>query len=184
MRWRRAWKRGDSNPGVSFPANASSLSLMLVIVRVEVAVDPGFESRRPRLLRLAGAIQKTLRSEDLAQLSRAHHFVGIGACGGRKIFPAVFQLTSFLMDYGMSVNDAVHQARLDVSGTELVTIMDHIDPEIGAALENYFAETLTRPNGVSPNMFALPQMVKRAGNGEMTGGCFIPSPHAKVSAAS
>ncbi|HKI73326.1 MAG TPA: gamma-glutamyltransferase, partial [Pseudomonadales bacterium] len=106
-----------------------------------------------------------------------------GACGGRKIFPAIFQLVSFMVDYGMTVNEAVHQARIDNSGTAMITAMSHIDPEVYAALAEEFSETRLRPNGVSPNFFALPQMVNRNRDGKIEGACFIPSPHAKVSIA-
>lgn len=105
-----------------------------------------------------------------------------GACGGRKIFPAVFQLVSFMVDYNMSVDDAVHQARLDNSGTDMITLMDHMDADVIAALAEEFPHTRLRPNGVSPNHFALPQIVLREKTGQCEGGCFIPSPHAKVSA--
>ncbi len=107
----------------------------------------------------------------------------VGACGGRKIFPAVFQLVSFLIDYGMSVDDAVHQARLDVSGTDLVSLMSHLDPELIDAMRRHYPRTRVRPNGVSPLLFALPQIVRREASGGFTGGCFVPSPNAKVSAA-
>lgn len=106
-----------------------------------------------------------------------------GACGGRKIFPAIFQLVSFMVDYGMSVEDAVHQARIDNSGTDMITIMSHMDPEVIAALAEEFESTRLRPNGVSPNFFALPQMIQREPSGKMQGACFIPSPHAKVTPA-
>lgn len=106
-----------------------------------------------------------------------------GACGGRKIFPAVFQLVSFLVDFKMDTNAAAHQPRLDVSGTDLVTIMDSMDENIVKALQKSFVETRVRPNGVSPNFFALPQIVERHPSGEASGACFIPSPHARVSAA-
>lgn len=106
-----------------------------------------------------------------------------GACGGRKIFPAIFQLVSFMVDYGMSVEDAVHQARIDNSGTRMITMMSHMDPEVIAAMAEEFEETRLRPNGVSPNFFALPQMIQRSPDGHLEGACFIPSPHAKVSAA-
>ena len=106
-----------------------------------------------------------------------------GACGGRKIFPAVFQLVSFLVDFAMDVTSAAHQPRLDVSGTDLVTIMNNMDKDIIAELEKEFRQTRLRPNGVSPNFFALPQIVERQTSGETSGACFIPSPHAKVSAA-
>ena len=105
-----------------------------------------------------------------------------GACGGRKIFPAVFQLVSFLVDFDMSVEAAAHQPRIDVSGTDLVTIMDNMNPEVISALSDVFEETRVRPNGVSPNLFALPQIIERQPNGLSSGACFIPSPHAKVSA--
>lgn len=104
-----------------------------------------------------------------------------GACGGRKIFPAVFQLVSFLVDYGMSVDAAVHQPRIDNSGTDLITIMDQMPAEVVAALAEEFPATRLRPNGVSPNFFALPQVIRRRLDGIAEGGCFVPSPHAKVS---
>jgi gamma-glutamyltranspeptidase/glutathione hydrolase len=107
----------------------------------------------------------------------------VGACGGRKIFPAVFQLISFLVDYGMDVDTAVHHPRLDVSGTDVVSVMDSADPAIVAALESRYEQARVRPNGVSPNSFALPQVVARHADGTFTGAAFIPSPHAKVVAA-
>lgn len=100
----------------------------------------------------------------------------VGACGGRRILASVFQLVAFLIDYGMTVDDAVHQARIDVSGTDLVTIMAHMPAEIAAALRRRHAQTRTRPNGVSGFAFALPQLVLRETNGNLTGGCFVPSP--------
>ena len=107
----------------------------------------------------------------------------IGACGGRKIFPAVFQLIVFLTDYGMTVEEAVHQARIDVSGTDDVAVMDHADANVLGALTASFPELQIHQNGVSPNFFALPQLIRRAPSGVMSGGCFIPSPHASVAVA-
>jgi len=107
----------------------------------------------------------------------------VGACGGRKIFPAVFQLTSFMVDYGMSPDAAVHTPRVDVSGTDQVTAMDSHDPAVLNHLIEQFPHLVVRPNGVSPMFFALPQLVERAADGQMMGGCFIPSPHARVVAA-
>jgi gamma-glutamyltranspeptidase/glutathione hydrolase len=104
-----------------------------------------------------------------------------GACGGRKIFPAIFQLISSIVDFDMSVDEAVHQGRIDVSGTDLVTIMASLDNEIISGLTNHYPHTSVRINGVSPNLFALPQMINRSTAGQLSGGCFIPSPHAKVS---
>ena len=54
----------------------------------------------------------------------------LGASGGRRILPAVLQLTSFLADFGMSLADAFAQPRLDVSGPELVTLDARLAPDI------------------------------------------------------
>ncbi len=105
----------------------------------------------------------------------------MGACGGRRIFPAVFQLASLVTDFEMSIDDAVHTPRIDVSGTDLVTVMDHAPDDVVNHLKQTFTNVQVQPNGVSPNLFALPQVVKRNVEGGAEGGCFIPSPHAKVS---
>ena len=46
----------------------------------------------------------------------------LGASGGRRILPAVLQVASFLMDFGLGLEEAFHQPRLDVSGPDLVTV--------------------------------------------------------------
>ena len=107
----------------------------------------------------------------------------VGACGGRRILAAVFQLVSFLVDYGMSVDEAVHAARIDVSGTDLVTIMAHMGADIAAELQQRFASTRVAGNGVAGFPFALPQLVLRRADGLIEGGCFVPSPNAKVAVA-
>jgi len=106
----------------------------------------------------------------------------VGACGGRKIFPAVFQIASFIMDFDMDAEQAAHQPRIDVSGTEMLSMMAALPEDIIRRLKHQFPEHRVRPNGVSPNLFALPQLVLQH-QGIAHGACFIPSPHACVSAA-
>ena len=100
----------------------------------------------------------------------------LGACGGRQIFPSVFQLISFLCDFDMDATQALHQARIDVSGTDLITIMDNMDAEIIAQIRKNFPNTQVRKNGVSPGLFGVPQLVVMEPSGSISGGCFIPSP--------
>ena len=100
----------------------------------------------------------------------------LGACGGRQIFPAVFQILTFLCDFGMDTTDALHQARIDVSGTDLITIMASMDSESIDHLHQNFSNTLVRKNAVSPGLFGVPQLVVMETSGSMSGGCFIPSP--------
>ena len=107
----------------------------------------------------------------------------VGACGGRRILASVFQLVSFFVDYGMNVDDAVHCPRLDVSGTDLVTMMAHMPAETVDVLRRRFGETRLASNGVSGFLFALPQTVLVRPDGGMSGGCFVASPTARVVAA-
>jgi len=41
--------------------------------------------------------------------------LAVGASGGRRILPAVTQLLSFVMDYGMDLDTAIHTPRIDAS---------------------------------------------------------------------
>ncbi len=102
----------------------------------------------------------------------------VGACGGRKIFPSVLQLSSFVLDFKMNVNDTVHQPRVDISGNENVWAMANYPQEILNSLKERYGTVKIRPNGLGGNQFAVPQIVAAYPDGHFEGGCYIPSPHA------
>lgn len=102
----------------------------------------------------------------------------LGASGGRRIMPAVFQLVSFLTDYRMSVDAAIHQPRLDVSGAETVTLDSALPPDVVEAVSSAH-QARTMPNGVYPNLFACPSIVSHdPQTGRNAGGAFVMSPRA------
>jgi len=84
----------------------------------------------------------------------------LGASGGRKIMPAVAQLTSFLADFGMGLEEAFHQARLDVSGGDAVIADESLH---SAVLDALAAENpvVTTRRGPYPYAFACPAGVAR-----------------------
>ncbi len=84
----------------------------------------------------------------------------LGASGGRKIMPAVAQLASFLTDFGMSLEDAFHQPRIDVSGGDTVIADDSLAPEVISALaaDN---QVVTARRTPYPYAFACPAGVLR-----------------------
>ena len=92
----------------------------------------------------------------------------LGASGGRKILGAVLQLSSFLMDHGMSLEAAFHQPRIDVSGGGQVTADQALEPAILQALARELPTTTTRRT-VFPYAFACPAGVLRDGGRNM--GC-------------
>ncbi len=102
----------------------------------------------------------------------------MGASGGRRIMPAVFQLISFLTDYNMTVDEAIHQPRIDVSGTQLVTLDSQLTPEIVDAVSASH-ESRIRPNGVYPNLFACPSIASHDPSvGFNSAAAFVASPRA------
>lgn len=102
----------------------------------------------------------------------------LGASGGRRIMPAVFQLISFLADYRMTLDTAIHQPRLDVSGGDTVT-MDHALPKSVVDAVSASHQTQVLPNGVYPNLFACPSVAAHdPASSTNTGAAFVVSPRA------
>ncbi|AXS40096.1 gamma-glutamyltransferase [Breoghania sp. L-A4] len=98
----------------------------------------------------------------------------IGASGGRKILPAVLNLASFLMDFGMDLETAFHQPRVDNSGGGTTVADEDLPPDIIASLEK-IQPTETARRTVYPSAFACPAAVIRE-NGMNTGCTEIMSP--------
>lgn len=84
----------------------------------------------------------------------------IGASGGRKILPAVYQISSFLIDHEMTLADAFHQPRIDASGGDTVGVDPRHPDTVQSALAGKF---LVQPSEllVYPTNFACPSAVLR-----------------------
>ena len=100
----------------------------------------------------------------------------IGASGGRKIMPAVLQISSFLIDHGMSLEDAFHQPRIDASGGDTVGMDPRLPNAIQKGLGESFPTQLTE-FVVYPTNFACPSAVLRdPDSGEHFGISDVMSP--------
>jgi gamma-glutamyltranspeptidase/glutathione hydrolase len=82
----------------------------------------------------------------------------LGASGGRKIFPAVYQIASFLIDHGMTLEDAFHRPRLDASGGESIGVDPRLPDAVRSVLAEHFPITETELV-VYPTNFACPSAV-------------------------
>ena len=98
-----------------------------------------------------------------------------GASGGRKIFPAVLQLTSFMIDHGLSLEDAFHHPRIDASGGDGVGVDPRMSETIIQKLKAEFPVNLTELV-VYPTNFACPSSVYQAADGEHFGIGDVMSP--------
>jgi len=104
----------------------------------------------------------------------------LGASGGRRIMPAVLQLLSMVVDHKMDINSAIHQGRIDVSGSEQVCVDSKLDAATAAILADAKHNVTVVPNGVYPAMFACPNIIGRTPTGVNTGASFVASPWAEV----
>jgi gamma-glutamyltranspeptidase/glutathione hydrolase len=91
-----------------------------------------------------------------------------GASGGRHIMAAVFQLASYILDFGMDVADAGHHPRIDVAGPDRVGADIDLGPEIVAALAADAPVDILR-RGVMPANFANPGVVVQHADGSRSG---------------
>ncbi len=87
----------------------------------------------------------------------------IGAAGGRKILPAVTSLASYMIDFGMTLEEAFHHPRIDVSGLSQIIADEDLPAEIQTALSE-IAPTLATKRTVHPYAFGVPVGVMRSEN--------------------
>jgi gamma-glutamyltranspeptidase/glutathione hydrolase len=88
--------------------------------------------------------------------------LALGASGGRRILPAVTQMLSFVMDYGMNLDAAIHQPRIDASEGAVVIGDVRLPDATRAALSHRFDYEEARVQ-TFPMKFACPSAVLREG---------------------
>jgi gamma-glutamyltranspeptidase/glutathione hydrolase len=91
-------------------------------------------------------------------------WLAIGGSGGRRIMPAMMQIVSQVIDGGLSLEDAFHQPRIDVSGDGRATIDPRLGDEVAVAIEAHmpvFREQKT----VYPTAYANLNAVMKDGDG-------------------
>ncbi len=109
--------------------------------------------------------------------------IGLGASGGRRIMPAVAQLISFMVDYGLDFETAIHLPRIDVSGGDDMIC----DMRLGSEVHEHLARqspVIVAANAVYPGLFACPNLAAfDAASNSGLGGAYVMSPWAKASGA-
>ena len=94
--------------------------------------------------------------------------MAVGASGGRRIMASVFQLMTYVADFGMTPEEAAHHPRLDVSGPDDVTADRRLGEEVIAAL-SADAPTEVVTAGVYPINFACPNLIVQRADGSRSG---------------
>ena len=105
-------------------------------------------------------------------------FFAVGASGGRRILPCVFQIAAMLGDEGMALEDAIAAPRFDISDPEAIVADERLDADLSGV-----APVTTIPQPSFPPYFATPSCVAFE-NGEIVGAGHPLGPvHAAVAAA-
>ncbi len=105
--------------------------------------------------------------------------MGLGASGGRRIMASVAQLVSYVTDFGMDLDRAFHQPRIDVSAERAISVDARLDSSIRQAMAERF-ETVDLPHAVTPTLYACPNAVRNDGAGHHEAAAFVYSPWAKA----
>jgi gamma-glutamyltranspeptidase / glutathione hydrolase len=87
-------------------------------------------------------------------------WLALGASGGRRIMPSVMQILSFVMDFGMDLDAAIHAPRLDASEGDIVIGDVRLPKETREALQARFDYEEARVQTI-PGKFASPSVVLR-----------------------
>jgi gamma-glutamyltranspeptidase/glutathione hydrolase len=98
-----------------------------------------------------------------------------GASGGRRIMAAVFQLLTFVADFGMDVGRAAHHPRIDVSDPDHVNADRALPADVLAALTAYGPTEVVERSAVPIN-FACPNVIVAATDGTRHGVSDAASP--------
>lgn len=102
----------------------------------------------------------------------------IGASGGRRIVPAVTQLSLMMIDRGIDVESAFHHPRVDVSGVGPIRVNRDLPDEVKKAIAARLP-MVEVDNPISPLGFANPSCIVRdPATGELTGMNEVMSPWA------
>jgi gamma-glutamyltranspeptidase/glutathione hydrolase len=102
-------------------------------------------------------------------------FIAGGASGGRRILAAVFQLMTFIADFGMDVDTAAHHPRIDVSSVDGATADARLPAAVRDALAADGPLEVVEHNAVPIN-FACPNVIVQAADGTRTGISDAASP--------
>lgn len=128
-----------------------------------------FDPRPGRRTSMEGA--KRINSSNMVPTVGVREGVAqfaIGASGGDLIMPCVAQIAALMLDFGMTLEEAVHSPRLDASHRGSV----RADPRLGPAVLDRLAGKHTLEiagNVVMPKLYACPTGVARRPEGGFGG---------------
>ena len=138
-----------------------------------------FDPRPGRPNSLAPGVKPLNNMCPLIATRDGRPWFAVGASGGRSIMPAVLQLASLVMDFGLSLDEAFHLPRIDVVRGATITCDAAMSDDAIAAVAQQFSIEVREPT-VYPTGWACPTAVERRPGGVNVAAADTRSPWASV----
>jgi gamma-glutamyltranspeptidase/glutathione hydrolase len=156
----------------------SSMGSRVVLPRTGILMNNGvmwFDPRPNQPNSIAGGKRPLTNMSPIILKEGDRPWLAMGASGGRRILAAVAQVMTFVADFGMSLEQAAHYPRVDVSGPEGVSADLRLPADvIGALTADGPTEVVER--GVMPINFACPNVIVQQADGSRQGISDAASP--------
>ena len=133
-----------------------------------------FDPRPGQPNSLAAGVRPLTNMAPLLALKDEQPWFAVGASGGRRIMPCVFQIAQLIAGHGLDLGAAMAHPRFDMSELDHITVDSRLPAAARAAL-GAVAPLKEVQTVAFPNRFASPQAVMRDGDG-VIGAAHIDSP--------
>jgi gamma-glutamyltranspeptidase/glutathione hydrolase len=156
----------------------SSMGSRMVLPRSGVLLNNGvmwFDPRPHQPNSIAGGKRPLTNMSPIILKDGDRPWLAAGASGGRRILASVTQMMNFIADFGMTVDQAAHQPRIDVSDAEGVSADPRLPADVLAAL-TADGPTEIAEHGAMPINYACPNVIVRGADGSVSGISDAASP--------
>jgi gamma-glutamyltranspeptidase/glutathione hydrolase len=156
----------------------SSMGSRVVLPKTGILMNNGvmwFDPRPNQPNSIAGGKRPLTNMSPIILRNGDRPWFASGASGGRRILAAVIQLMAFVTDFSMTLDEAAHHPRIDVSDPAYLSIDRRLSPDIIDALVNDGAAQVVE-HGVLPINFACPNAIMSHSDGLRTGISDVMSP--------
>jgi gamma-glutamyltranspeptidase / glutathione hydrolase len=156
----------------------SSMGSRVVLPRSGILMNNGvmwFDPRPNQPNSIGGGKRPLTNMSPIIARSDDRPWFAAGASGGRRILAAVTQLLAFVTDFGMSLEEAAHCPRIDVSDPDHVSADQRLPREVIDALASD-GQTEVVEHAVMPINFACPNAIVSQQDGSRVGISDVASP--------
>jgi gamma-glutamyltranspeptidase/glutathione hydrolase len=156
----------------------SSMGSRVVLPKSGILMNNGvmwFDPRPNQPNSIAGGKRPLTNMSPIILRDGTRPWFAAGASGGRRILASVAQLLAFVTDFGMTLDEAAHYPRIDVSDPDCVSVDRRLPSDVIEALAENGPIGIVE-HGVMPINFACPNAIVSGSDGIRVGISDAASP--------